>query len=177
MIFTRYYNYQDSQRNNENVNKFDCFTFNIYVPRGKDSFLQYKDGYKEKRQKIDIQIVNCKIENRIFQLYNNHHEDILSLDNLVMILWLLFIVDIYLMLYIQFGCFKHVLNTFFRWKNKQYWCNMSFFIATKAIGIFDSNGFFNVIFRLCYIKTYRLSTFVVPCLLDLFYPLKTKETW
>ena len=66
MIFTRYYNYQDSQRNNENVNKFDCFTFNIYVPRGKDSFLQYKDGYKEKGQKIDIQIVNCKIENRIF---------------------------------------------------------------------------------------------------------------
>ena len=62
MIFLRYYDFQDCQRNKENINKLDYYAFKIYIRFGKDSFSQYKDGCKEKKTKTDI--TDCKLLNR-----------------------------------------------------------------------------------------------------------------
>ena len=48
-------------RNNENINKFDYYSFKIYVRCGKDSFWQYKDGYAQKKTKTNI--FDCKLQN------------------------------------------------------------------------------------------------------------------
>ena len=110
----------------------------------------------------------------IFQ-YHNHHEDMFGLVNLVVISCLLSIVDICWMLYVHVWRVKHVLGSFLMWKSEQHSCNMIFFIITKVIGISDNNSFLNLIYRLCYIKICRLSTFVVSCLLVPFLPFKNER--
>ena len=148
---------------------------NIFSMWKKTVACNIKMKVKEKSRQQILQILNSEMENPMIYNYCNHHEDMLRLCNVMVILCLLSIIHICWMLYVNVWRFKHVCGSFVMQKSKQHSCNMIFLIITKDICISGNNGFLNLIYRPCYIKTYRLSTFVVSCLLGPFLPFKNKR--
>ena len=146
--------------------KLDYYGLKKYFHASKIFSCNIEMSVNEKENNKCYQIINYQIENPIFYKRYNDHKDICFFEQLMMIICLLSIVNVYLILYICFGRIKLMLGMLVTWKRKQYLCNMIFFDKTKAHCIYDGNGFWNVFWRLCYIITCTLSPLVVSCLLE-----------